>query len=575
MDPPRTHETTGAPAPQARRRAAPTIECAPLPMVEVEGPRHVVCFANKAFCRLLQCSREDVVGKPFETLVHNGDKCAHLLDQVYETGECESHVEEDNSASSPAYWLYAMWPSRADSEERERAVIQLTRTTQFHQNLAAVNAQLLIAGLRQHELREAAEKANRQSQNEIAERMLAEMALRSANAKLSKATRAAERANQSKDAFLAMLSHELRTPLTPALIAAATLHEDARLPPDVRAQAGMIERNIALEARLIDDLLDLTRISRGKLLLRPEACNVHSLIERAVAMLRQEAQDKSIAIDQRLEAEHPVFRIDPGRFQQVVWNLLRNAIKFSSNGSSVCLRTLETQPPGAERRIRMEVTDHGVGIDPAKLEQIFLPFEQGDTAGDHRFGGIGLGLAIARAVVIAHGGTIAASSAGRGRGATFSVEIPGAVEPSGATAEGSAGTAVGGTSAPPRSRALRLLLVEDHASTLQAVTELLQRDGHHVFAARTAASALAAAAAQTFDYVISDLGLPDRNGTELMMELRRAYGLQGVALTGYGMEEDLHRAREAGFIHHLVKPASVVELRRVIASLPSPPHRGG
>lgn len=573
MDAQPVNTTIGNPALEVRGRAAPTIECAPLPMVEVEGPDHVVCFANTAFCRLLQLTREEIIGRPFEKLVRNGDKCVGLLDKVYETGECESHVEEDDSELDPAYWLYAMWPSLGDSERPERVVIQLTKTAHFHQNLTEINAELLIAGLRQHELREEAEKANARSQIEIAERMLAEIALRSANDKLLKATGAAERANQAKDEFLAMLSHELRTPLTPALIAAATLCEDERLPSDARAQAGMIERNIALEARLIDDLLDLTKISHRKLFLRPEACDVHSLIELAIEILRHEARDKAITIDRIFDARHRVFLVDPGRFQQVVWNLLRNAIKFSPHGSRVCVRTIEEKSPGAETWLRMDVTDTGLGIDPAKLDRIFLPFEQGDMAGDHRFGGVGLGLAIARAVVIAHGGRISAFSTGRGCGATFRVELPGAVEPPPETAERGTRISIGSpTPSRPRVQALRLLLVEDHASTLQAVTQLLHRDGHYVVAASTAAAALAAAAVEVFDFVISDLGLPDRRGTELMLELHGAYGLRGVALTGYGMEEDMLRARDAGFIHHLVKPVSIAELRRVIAALPDSSH---
>jgi signal transduction histidine kinase len=562
-------DSTGAPAIEVRPRAAPAIECAPLPMVE--GPDHIVCFANAAFCRLLQKNRGEIIGRPFEGLVRNGENCVRLLDKVYQTGECESHVEEDHSEMNPAYWLYAMWPSLGDSELPERVVIQLTKAAHFHQNVTAINAELLVAGVRQHELREAAEKANARSQSEIAERMLSEIALRRANVRLSEATDAAERANQFKDGFLAMLSHELRTPLTPALIAAASLREDVRLPSDVRAQAGMIERNIALEARLIDDLLDLTKVSHGKLLLRPEASDLHALIELAIDVLRHEATDKGIVIDQALNARHRVFLVDPGRFQQVVWNLLRNAIKFSRNGSRVSVRTLGLTSPDAKTWIRMEVSDTGLGIDPTELDRIFLPFEQGDAAGDHRFGGVGLGLAIARAVVVAHGGRITASSAGRNRGATFAVELPGAIEPPRVTAKGGPRVSIGFTPPPrPSVRALRLLLVEDHANTLEAVTYLLQRDGHHVVAAATAAAALAAAAVETFDYVISDIGLPDRSGIELMRELRSTYRLRGVALTGYGMEDDLIRARDAGFTHHLVKPVSVAELRRVIASLPDP-----
>lgn len=557
-----------------RSRAAPIIECAPLPMVEVEGPNHVVCFANLAFCRLLQKTREEVMGKAFESLVRNGDKCVPLLNKVYETGQFETLVEADHSELNPAFWLYAMWPSLGESELPERVVIQLTRALHFRQDLAAMNAALLVAGLRQHELREEAEKANARSQSEITERLLAEVALRGANVNLTTATQAAERANHAKDDFLAALSHELRTPLAPALIAAASLREDVRLPADVRAQAGMIERNIGLEARLIDDLLDLTKISHGKLLLRRETCDAHGLIKLAIEIVREEAREKNIMIEQTFAASHSALAVDPARFQQVIWNLLRNAVKFSPVGGKISVRTSDTKNAGALPWLRIEVADTGIGIDPAQLEQIFLPFEQGDRSGDHRFGGVGLGLTIARAVVVAHGGTIKAVSAGRNCGATFIVELPGAPEsqPSSLKRDtsGVAGT-VTSVAALRRSRPLRLLLVDDHASTLQALSHLLQRDGHHVTTATTAAEAREAAAKDKFDFVISDLGLPDCNGIELMAELRASHGLRGVALTGYGMENDLVRSREAGFIHHLVKPVSIAELRRIIGLLPDAP----
>jgi signal transduction histidine kinase len=294
------------------------IECAPLPMVEVEGPGHTVCFANAAFCRLLERTREGVIGKPFQNLVRNGEDCVPLLDKVYRTGEFETHVHKDTSESNPAYWLYAMWPSLGASALPERVVIQLTRAAHFRQDMAAMNERLLIAGLRQHELREEAEEAHARSRSEVIERMLVEVALREANANLTTATEAAERANHAKDDFLAALSHELRTPLAPVLIAAASLREDERLPSDARAQAAMIERNIGLEARLIDDLLDLTRISHGKLLLRREACDGHALINLAIDIVQDQARDKHIVIDRRFDALNSVLSVDPGRFQQVV-----------------------------------------------------------------------------------------------------------------------------------------------------------------------------------------------------------------------------------------------------------------
>lgn len=560
---------------EAPSRAAPHIERAPLPMMEVEGPEHLVCFVNAAFCRLLKKNAEELVGQPFEKVVHNGDKCVSLLDRVYETGEFETHIEADHTGPAPAYWLFAMWPTLGADERPERVVIQLTKAAHFHQNLAAMNEALLVAGLRQHELREEAEKANIRSQAEIAVRLLAEIALRDANVHLTSATGVAERANKAKDDFLAALSHELRTPLTPVLIAAAFLREDPRLPADVRDQLGMMERNIALEARLIDDLLDLTKISHGKLFLRLEPCDAHTLIDLATEIVQDDAHEKSIVIERIFNARHSGLMADPSRFQQIIWNLLRNAVKFSPQGGKISVRTSEERMGNEGIWFRVEISDNGIGIEPARLEQIFLPFDQGGLTGDHRFSGVGLGLAIARAVVVLHGGRITATSAGLNCGAMFAVDLPNAVEPRSGVAENVSPFFIATPTLAPllqKIPSLRLLLVEDHKMTLQSLSRLLQRDGHHVVTATTAAEALGKAARHSFDLVISDLGLPDGSGLELMAKLSANYGLRGIALSGYGMEDDITRSRNAGFVTHLVKPIPIAELRRAIASLAPAPN---
>lgn len=220
--------------------------------------------------------------------------------------------------------------------------------------------------------------------------------------------------------------------------------------------------------------------------------------------------------------------------------------------------------------------DSGIGIAPEALEQIFQPFEQAGLTNDHRFGGMGLGLAIARAIVDLHGGTIRAESAGANCGATFTVEFPGAVEnPSSVSSDafGSSERHLGGSApqfAAPPGQPLRLLVVEDHEPTLQVLARLLSRAGHQVVTASTVADALAAAAAGSFDGVISDLGLPDGTGTALMKRLRDTHGLRGIALSGYGMEGDLTRSREAGFALHLTKPVDFAQLQRALQELTAP-----
>jgi signal transduction histidine kinase/ActR/RegA family two-component response regulator len=379
-----------------------------------------------------------------------------------------------------------------------------------------------------------------------------------------------EQASRAKDNFLAALSHELRMPLTPILMTAAALREDQRLPEDVRQQLGMMERNISLEARLIDDLLDLTRIAKGKLPLRPQLCDAHSLISLAMEIVRDDAQEKGLVLERDFSAQRSGLVADPSRFQQVIWNLLRNAVKFTPPGGRIAIRTRDED--GDEPRLRIEVEDSGIGIPPDVMNEIFEPFEQGKVGGDHRYGGLGLGLAIARAIVDLHHGTIAAQSGGPNQGATFIVELPGATEPPAGLADGGnvmpggaegAPVAEGDMSAIP----LRILLVEDHEATLQVLSRLLIRTGYDVTAVSGTSAALMEAAERSFDLVISDLGLPDGSGNELMEKLRDQHGLRGIALSGYGMEEDIERSRKSGFVAHMVKPVDLTQLRRTIAAV--------
>ncbi|HEX8309818.1 MAG TPA: ATP-binding protein, partial [Chthoniobacteraceae bacterium] len=252
--------------------------------------------------------------------------------------------------------------------------------------------------------------------------------------------------------------------------------------------------------------------------------------------------------------------------QQVIWNLLRNAVKFTPRSGRITIRSSD----GPDSRLQIQISDTGIGIAAPMLDRIFEAFEQGGLENDHRFGGLGLGLSIVREIVLLHGGTIAARSDGIGHGATFELELPSAT---GAGGEPSANLAL---PIPPMNptapdggtfKGLRLLVVEDHEATLQILTKLLTRAGHQVVGATDVASALAAAADRRFDAVISDLGLPDGNGFELMNELRARYQLRGIAVSGYGMEADLRRSREAGFAAHLTKPVDFPQLQAALAQL--------
>lgn len=373
----------------------------------------------------------------------------------------------------------------------------------------------------------------------------------------------AERASRAKDEFLAALSHELRTPLTPVLLTTAVLRDDGRLPLDARDQLAMMKRNIELEARLIDDLLDLTRITHGKLALRMEPCDVHSLLALAVEMVRDEARTKNLAVEIDLRADQANIMGDPARLQQVFWNLLKNAVKFTSDSGHVTVRSQLS-----DGKLAVEIADTGVGIPPEAIGKIFLPFEQAaEVQKDRRFGGLGLGLSISKAILDQHGAEIAVDSDGLGRGATFRVALP-VTEVSVPSPTKKMSDAGADIAAPHNGeiaqRHLRVLLVEDHKATIEVLRRLLTHAGHHVTSAMTVASARQAAESARFDIVISDLGLPDGTGFQLMEELRDIHSLRGIALSGYGMDEDLKRARSSGFAAHLIKPIDFDQLRQAI-----------
>lgn len=374
--------------------------------------------------------------------------------------------------------------------------------------------------------------------------------------RLHRAKLEAEAANKAKDKFIAALSHELRTPLTPVIALLPSLLEIAELPDDVRTDLSMIKRNVELEARLIDDLLDVTRLTKGKLHLDLQNADAHQLAQQSLQIVR-DAQAKNISLHVDLAAERRHVRVDTVRFQQVLWNVLKNAIKFTPEGGDVWISTSNPSDDWLEVSIR----DNGIGIAPERLPRIFDAFEQGAAEASHRFGGLGLGLFISRALMEQQGGTIEVESAGIGQGSTFRIGLPLAEE------------IVPSEQPPPQvnepftRRSLRLLLVEDHASTREVLSRLLTQRGHMVRTAASVQAALELAAAANFDFVISDLGLPDGSGLDLMPQLKARYDLQGIALSGYGTEEDAAKSREAGFNIHFTKPVDFKQLETALLDL--------
>ena len=399
-----------------------------------------------------------------------------------------------------------------------------------------------------------------------------------AETELQRAKEEAERANQAKDQFLAVLSHELRNPLAPVLMMADVLSQ-----PDVDASHArdaleVIRRNVELEARLIDDLLDITRITRGKLTLELLPADAHTAISYALEICQSAILTRDLAIDLHLDAPAHTVLADPARLQQVFWNLIKNAVKFTPEHGTITIRTSNPPPssvPGTPSALVIEVTDTGIGIEPAKIGRIFEAFEQADHSITQRFGGLGLGLAISRALIHAHHGTIAATSPGPGQGSTFTVTLPLSavpIAPSGARPVPLAPRRAPGAAGAADVTPCRLLLVEDQPDSRRALTILLERTGYEVRAAGTAAEALAIARAWEYDILLSDLGLPDASGLELVGAMRAIRATPAIALTGLGMEEDIKAALAAGFTTHLTKPIQFDRLLAVIEALCSAPQ---
>ena len=378
----------------------------------------------------------------------------------------------------------------------------------------------------------------------------------------------AEAANRAKDRFMANLSHELlHTPCPGSRFAVTAMLGEPTTPESLRTVLEMIRRNISLEARLIDDLLDLARIRRGALHLKREVTDAHEMINHVLAICDDDFRRAALELSVDLRAADSHIDADPIRFQQALWNLIKNAINSHPlRRRQIRVSSRNTEPEfrnGDLSALLIEVSDTGIGIEPEDMQRIFDVAEQGGTAATRRFGGLGLGLTLSRSIVEQQGGKLSASSAGSGMGTTFCIEMPSVPAPVSLVP---LPDPVAAPEASPR-RNVRILLVDDNADTLRFLSTILARRGHVVVTADDMASALKTAFEADLDLLISDIELPDGSGLELMDAIRTRRPIPGIALSGFGSADDIEQSLAAGFAIHLTKPVDFRRLEEVIQQI--------
>ena len=511
-------------------------ERSPQPMVVVDGKTHIVSYANPAFAGLVGKEVKHLIGRPFAEAVPEGAEngCLTLLDRVFGTGIAENLAEQEHRQSlpRPVYWSYAMW-AILDKDERPAGVmIQITDATDtalFRRQSVAMNESLLVSATRQHELTELAELLS---------------------TKLQAAVRA-------RDHFLAILSHELRNPLAAFSSGLQLLKLTAGDHVVAEHCREMMERQLKQIVRLVDDLLDVSRIRTGKLELHKERVELASVVRDAVEASRALIDGRGHELTVELPPCPVLLYADPTRLAQVFLNLLNNAAKYSELCRTI---RLTARVDGSE--VEVSIRDHGIGIPADKLPHIFDAFVQVDTSWQRTQGGMGIGLSLVKEFVELHGGRVEVRSEGLGQGSEFLVRLP-------LAAEAAAEPIVAAES--PRGPGRRILVVDDNSDAAEALAMMLRIMGHETRTANDGEAAVTAAAEFQPALILMDLGMPKMDGYEAARRIRAQMSkaeLFIVALTGWGAEVDRQRTHEAGFHQHLVKPVNLDALTKLLAELP-------
>jgi PAS domain S-box-containing protein len=494
---------------------------APMLIAVLRGPDHVIELANPPLCQISGHVEETLVNRPlFDVLPElRGQVFRPLLDGVFRTGnphvgkETPATFEREGGPPETVYFNFVSSPFRGVEGAVEGIFVIASDVTE------QVRARDQI-----DELREAAEAANR-----------------------------------AKDEFLAMLGHELRNPLSPILTALQLMK--LRGGDGSERERTVIERQVNHLTRLVDDLLDVSRIARGKVELKEETVEMAEVVATAIEMASPLLEQRTHTLSVQVARRGLAVEGDPTRLSQVVSNLLTNAAKYTPPGGQILIRATDD---GGD--VVLRVRDTGIGIAPDVLSRIFDPFVQEGHAVDRAQGGLGLGLTIVRNLIERHRGSVSVHSDGLGRGSEFVVRLPRMPSPDTAGRQVAADPAVPDPAAPPAG-ALRILVVDDNEDSADMLAEALKARGHQTRIAHDAPAALRVAEAFMPDIAFLDIGLPVMDGYELAARLRELPGLAGVrliALTGYGQESDRQRTRAAGFAHHLVKPVDFEAIEAVV-----------
>jgi signal transduction histidine kinase/ActR/RegA family two-component response regulator len=503
---------------------------APVGTALLSGPDHVFRLANRLFCRMVR--RDDLVGKSYLQVFRRPEErrlCA-ILDRVYETGEPFSTEEylvpqdlQDDGTRQDRYFKFNIEPLR-DAEDK-------------------VYGMMAVA-------------------IEISEQVRARQVLERSQAEHQKLLQDLEAASRAKDEFLAMLGHELRNPLSPI----ATALQLMKLRGDTRIsrEQQVIERQVNHLTRLVDDLLDVSKITRGKVELRKERVDIAEVIAKAVEMASDLLEQRHHVLSVDIAYQRLTVDGDPVRLAQVVANLLTNAARYTERGGRIAVSARSEGGEGEAGQIVIRVKDNGSGISPDLLPRIFDLFIQGHRSSDRAQGGLGLGLALVKNLVALHGGSVVARSEGLGKGSEFIIRLPPAAEKRDSASPRSEQHR---TPQRPAGDGKRILIVDDNNDGADSLAELLRDVGHDVAVAYSPVAALDLVEAFRPEVGVLDIGLPVMDGYELAARLRSnpvTADCLLIALTGYGQSRDRARSEEGGFQYHLVKPVDIVKLLEIV-----------